>query len=132
VYLAAVQHATLLVVPVSSGIEAVGGGFDNPRGWDTNLRFHAMTYGMPVLMANRVGREGDLTFWGGSRILDPFGNTLAAAPRDEEALVCATLDFDAVRRARYLLPTVRDADLPLVQRELARVLAQGQAGADTI
>ncbi len=121
VHLAALQDTTLLLVPVSSAIEAVGGDFDNPGGWDTNLRFHALTYGMPVLMANRVGTDGDLTFWGGSRILDPFGNALAAASRTDEQLVRAALDFADVRRARFLLPTVRDANLPLLRRELARI-----------
>src|SRR5205823_4003977 len=76
VHLAALQGATLLLAPVSSAIEAVGADFDNPGGWDVNLRFYALTYGLPIAMANRVGREGDLTFWGGSRIVDPFGRTL--------------------------------------------------------
>src|SRR6185295_5660926 len=79
VHLAAMQSATLLLAPISSALEAVGADFDNPQGWDTNLRFYALTYGMPVMMANRVGAEGELTFWGGSRILDPFGHPLAAA-----------------------------------------------------
>jgi len=121
VHLAALQGATLLLAPISSAIEAVGEAFDNPQGWETNLRFHALTYGMPVLMANRVGTERDLTFWGGSRILDPFGHVLATAAGRAEELVRAKLDFESVRRARYLLPTVRDANLPLVQRELDRV-----------
>jgi len=121
VHLAALQRATLLLAPISSALEAVGAEFDNPGGWDTNLRFHAMTYGMPVVMANRVGREGDLTFWGGSRILDPFGRILARAEGDGETLVTAPISFDAVRRARYLLPTLRDADLPLLLRESARI-----------
>lgn len=123
VHLAAMQGATLLLAPISSAIEAVGEEFDNPQGWDVNLRFYALTYGMPVLMANRVGMEGDLTFWGGSRILDPFGRTLAVAAGRGEELVRAELDFDWVRRARYLLPTVRDANLLLVQREIDRVLS---------
>ena len=121
VHLAALQGATLLLAPISSAIEAVGAEFDNPAGWDTNLRFYALTYGMPVMMANRVGREGDLTFWGGSRILDPFGRPLAHAAESGEELVRAQLDFEHVRRARYLLPTVRDSNLPLVQREIERV-----------
>lgn len=126
VHLAALQGATLLMVPISSAIEAVGDGFDNPHGWDTNLRFYALTYGMPVLMANRVGVEGDLTFWGGSRILDPYGRVIATAAGRGEELVSADLDYDDVRRARYRLPTVRDANLPLVQREVGRLASQGR------
>lgn len=121
VHLAAMQGATLLLAPISSAIEAVGADFDNPGGWDVNLRFYALTYGLPVAMANRVGREGELTFWGGSRILDPFGRTLAKAEGEDEALVQARVEFNDVRRARYLLPTVRDANLPLLQRELERI-----------
>lgn len=123
VHLAAAQGATLLLLPVSSALEAVGDDFDNVQGWETNLRFHASTYGMPVLMANRVGSEGELTFWGGSRILDPFGRVLAVADGRGEALVSTELDFEQVRRARYLLPTVRDANLPLLQREIDRLMA---------
>ena len=122
VYLAASQNVTLLLSPISSAVEAVGADFDNPSGWDVNLRFHALTYGLPIAMANRVGREGDLTFWGGSRIVDPFGRTLAQATGDREELVRTSMDFAAVRRARYLLPTVRDANLPLVQREIERII----------
>ncbi|MEP6608486.1 MAG: nitrilase-related carbon-nitrogen hydrolase [Burkholderiaceae bacterium] len=126
VYLAALQDVTLLMAPISSAVEAVGAEFDNIDGWDINLRFNAMTYGMPVMMANRVGAEGALTFWGGSRILDSFGRTLAIAPGRSEQLVYAQLDFELVRRARYLLPTRRDVNLPLVRRELER-LTQGDS-----
>lgn len=126
VHLAALQGAALLLTPISSAIEAVGAEFDNPSGWDTNLRFYALTYGMPVIMANRVGKEDDLTFWGGSRILDPFGRPLASAGGSGEQLVRAKLDFEEVRRARYLLPTVRDSNLPLVQREIERLMRARQ------
>ena len=129
VHLAALRGATLLLAPISSAVEAVGVEFDNQQGWDTNLRFYALTYGMPVVMANRVGTEGDLTFWGGSRILDPFGRPLANATGSGEELVRAQLDFDDVRRARYLLPTLRDSNLPLLRREIERLMqAQAQPG----
>ncbi len=35
-------------------------------------------------MVNRVGVEHDLEFWGGSRILDAFGNELAVAGKGEK------------------------------------------------
>jgi len=121
VHLAALQGATVLLAPVSSALEAVGGDFDNPGGWELNLRFHALTYGLPIAMANRVGREGDLSFWGGSRVVDGFGRIIAVANGDSEELVHAQLDYDDVRRARYLLPTLRDGRLLLVRRELERI-----------
>lgn len=116
-----VQHgATLLVCPASSGVEAVGAEFDNPAGWALTCRFYAMIYGTPVIMVNRTGPERGLTFWGGSRIVDPFGRELAVAGSGEE-MITAALDYDDIRRARQLLPTLRDANLPLVLRETERL-----------
>ncbi len=120
VYLAALHGATMLLVPVSSAQEAVGAEFDNPNGWGVACAYTAMVYGMPVLFANRIGREQGLTFWGGSRVVDPFGKTLAEAGSGEE-LIVAELEYDRVRKARYLLPTVRDSNLDLTVREINRL-----------
>lgn len=120
VHIAACRGADLLLVPVSSAIEAIQ-GFDNPGGWKTTLDFYAMMYGLPVLMTNRVGREGDLTFWGGSRVLDACGRTIARAA-DDEALVVAEIARSDIKEARDRLPTVRDSKPALVQAELARWL----------
>ncbi|MGG7568066.1 nitrilase-related carbon-nitrogen hydrolase [Rhodovulum sp. DZ06] len=120
-HLSVLHGATMLVAPVSSAREAVGDAFDNPGSWATTVRFYAMMYGAPVVMANRVGNEGELSFWGGSRILDPHGRILAEAG-EEEALIHATLDYDEVRAARASLPTVRDSNLALVHRETTRLI----------
>lgn len=120
-HLAFLQGATLLICPVSSGIEAVGAEFDNPGGWALTCRFYAMMYGAPVIMVNRSGTEHDLTFWGGSRIVDPLGKELAVAGRDDDMIV-AELDYDQVRRARHMLPTLRDSNVSLVLRETQRVV----------
>ncbi|MFT4065435.1 nitrilase-related carbon-nitrogen hydrolase [Paraburkholderia sp.] len=109
VHTLACSGATLLAASISSAREAVGEGFDNPAGWDINLRFYALTYGVGIVMANRVGTEGMMSFWGGSRILNPFGQTVAMSAGTGEELVVGELDYEAVRRARFLLPTVRDA-----------------------
>lgn len=122
-HLAFLHGATLLIAPVSSGTEAVGAEFDNPRGWDVTMQFYAMIYGAPAIMVNRTGVEADLTFWGGSRILGPFGDTLAVAGREAE-LISAVLDYDQLRRARRNLPTVRDSDIELVHRETARLMGK--------
>jgi len=121
VNLVALHGCTVLFSPISSAIEAVGGEFDNPAGWHLNVRFYGMTYGLPLVMANRIGSEGDLEFWGGSCVVDAFGRIVAQADGDEETLVQAELDYDQVRRARYLLPTVRDSNLSLVLREAQRL-----------
>ena len=120
-HIAACRGADLLLAPISSAIEAVGDGFDNPSGWAKTLDFYAMMYGLPIAMANRVGREGDLTFWGGSRILDAAGRTVASAD-DSEALLMADIAKEDVDEARTRLPTVRDSNPALVHAELGRWL----------
>ena len=129
VNLVALHGCTVLFAPISSAVEAVGGEFDNPAGWHMNVRFYGMTYGLPLIMANRVGREGDLEFWGGSCVVDAFGRIIAEAEGRHETLVRAELDYEQVRRARYLLPTVRDSNLGLVVREAQRL--EGMIGVPT-
>jgi len=47
-----------------------------------------------MVVPNRTGDEGGLTFYGSSFISDPYGRVLASAPRDEEAVIVADLDLD--------------------------------------
>jgi predicted amidohydrolase len=124
VHLSMLQGATLLLAPVNSAIGAVSDEFSNPRGWDLVTRFYAMIYGVPVLMANRVGAEGTARFWGGSRIVDPFGEILAQSVDDAPCLLTAELNYSGVRNARFQLPTLRDSNLPLVYREMGRLMAR--------
>ncbi|WP_068310124.1 nitrilase-related carbon-nitrogen hydrolase [Polycladidibacter hongkongensis] len=120
-HLAFMQDTTLLLSPVSSGVEAVGMGFDNSSGWSLAMRFYSMMYGTPSVMVNRCGVEKDLTFWGGSRITDAFGNEIAVAG-DTEELITAELDYETTRRARYRLPTVRDSSLPFIADKASKIL----------
>lgn len=122
-WLAALNGANLLIQPIGSARGVVDGEFDNPRGWDINLRHTAMTYSLPTIMVNHCGRRGSLDFWGGSRILDENGEELARAG-DAPALICAELDLTRVASARRNLPTVRDSDPTFVQAELAGYLAR--------
>ena len=124
VHLSMLQGATLLLAPINSAIGAVSDEFSNPGGWDLVTRFYAMMYGVPVLMANRVGSEGAARFWGGSRIVDPFGEILAQSADDKPCLLMAELNYSGVRNARFQLPTLRDSNLPLVHREMGRLMAR--------
>src|SRR5262249_28971798 len=119
-WLAALQDAGLLLVPIASALDAVGNGFDNPAGWDLNLRHTALTYGMPIVMANHCGTRGAMRFWGGSRIINAFGQEIVRA-NAEPALIAASIELDDVWRARRRLPTIRDADPDLIQAELLRL-----------
>src|SRR3546814_12816313 len=78
---------------------------------------------MPLEMANFAGEQNGAWFWGGSRVLVPYGKTLSQAV-DVDELIFAELDFQAVLTARYHLPTLRDSNLDLIYRELGRLTAQ--------
>ncbi|MCG8440223.1 MAG: hypothetical protein MI723_00290 [Caulobacterales bacterium] len=120
IHLAGLYGATLLIIPIASSREAVGLDFSNPDGWNTALSFYGMLYGMPIVMANHCGARDGETYWGGSRVINPHGETLAIGGSGEE-LVVADLDYDAVRQARFQLPTVRDSNLDLIHREIERL-----------
>jgi len=120
VTLAALHGATILIIPANSAHAAVSSEFSNPDGWQIATRFYSMMYGMYVVMANRIGEEAGLTFWGGSNLSDPFGHVLTSAGESETLLV-GEVNYDAVRRARLQLPTVRDSNLALVGREIQRL-----------
>jgi predicted amidohydrolase len=53
-----------------------------------------------VLSCNRVGEERGYPFCGGSRIVDPMGNTLAEASGDREEIIYASVDTDLARTKR--------------------------------
>ncbi|WP_163575475.1 nitrilase-related carbon-nitrogen hydrolase [Halomonas faecis] len=120
----ALVHATLLprptvlCAPINSASGIVSDDFSNEQNWALNVRFYAMTYGTPVVMANRYGPENGSHFWGGSRILGPRGEILAEAD-DRETLIVAELSRTAIARARFELPTHRDADTPLIRELMA-------------
>lgn len=88
------------------------------------LRAYAELMTMYVFYCNRVGVEDGIAFWGGSRVIGPDGETIAAAPEFEETLLMAEIDTDALRRARLKLPTLRDEQHDLVRRELERIAKQ--------
>lgn len=121
-WLAALFGANLLLVPVASSLHGVD-DLDNRSGWEVNLRHMALTYGVPVVMANHCGTRGGVGFWGGSRILDAFGHELARAG-EAPALIMAELDLADGARPRARLPTMRDADPEAVSAELRRFLAE--------
>nr|WP_027337734.1 nitrilase-related carbon-nitrogen hydrolase [Halomonas sp. HL-48] len=118
VHAALLARPTILCAPINSASGIVSDDFSNEENWALNTRFYAMTYGTPVIMANRFGPEGDSHFWGGSRILGPGGEILAKAD-DKEALIVADLSRTSIAKARFELPTHRDADTPLVRELMA-------------
>lgn len=121
VHAAMLKRPDLLVTPINSALGMVEGEFDDQANWLACLRFYAMVYGTPIVMAHRDGDEGRSRFWGGSCIIGPDGFPLASAEAGQ-GIVSAEIDRQAIARARYAMPTHRDANTPLVSSLLARHL----------
>ena len=52
------------------------------------------------IIANRVGTDDNVTFCGGSLIVDPGGKILAAAPADREEMIEAEISTDVITQVR--------------------------------
>lgn len=76
--------------------------------WQTIQRSHSVANGVPVVSVNRVGHEGDMKFWGGSFISNPFGTLLYKASHEEEETVVTEIDMDKSERYRTHWPFLRD------------------------
>lgn len=80
-----------------------------------------------IIHCNRVGYEDGKNFWGGSSIVDPNGEFLTSGHYFDEMLITHEIDLNQVHRTRSRLPLLRDERPHLIQRELTRILNEGNA-----
>ena len=76
--------------------------------WQTIQRSHAVANGVHVVSVNRVGREVDQQFWGGSFVANPFGSLLYLASHDQEEVHVQEIDLDKTEYYRSTWPFLRD------------------------
>lgn len=76
--------------------------------WETIQRGHAIANGIYVVVVNRVGHEGKLTFWGQSFVADPFGRIIAKASVDQEEVLVVDCDLSKIEETRQNWPFLRD------------------------
>ena len=76
--------------------------------WETIQRAHAIANGVYVVVVNRVGREGKLTFWGQSFVADPFGRIIGKAAADKEEVLVVECDLSLIEETRQNWPFLRD------------------------
>ena len=123
-YIAALDQALMIICPSSSPLRGIADDKEqdeNARYWESINRAYAETFGVFVIYANRVGFEDGVGFWGGSEIIDPFGQCLAKGQYYDEDFVTAEISLDAVRRKRIAAPLLRDEDIDLTINELMRI-----------
>jgi N-carbamoylputrescine amidase len=104
----ALMGADVLLYPTAIGAEPQDSSLDTAGRWRRAMLGHAVSNVIPVCAANRVGDEGGQVFYGTSFISDQTGEVMADLGRDEEGLVLATFDLDAIDRERAAWGFSRD------------------------
>ncbi|MBF0103725.1 MAG: carbon-nitrogen hydrolase [Deltaproteobacteria bacterium] len=75
--------------------------------WKSVQVGHAVANAVFVVTPNRVGTEGNIEFWGGSFVVDPFGATLFQAGQKEETAV-VDCNLSLIEETRRGWPFLRD------------------------
>ena len=76
--------------------------------WQTIQQSHAIANGVHVVSVNRTGNEGDMIFWGGSFVSNPFGTVLYEASHDKEEIHVQEIDLNKTNEYRIHWPFLRD------------------------
>ena len=149
-YLGVTQKADIFVTIFNSSQGSMGAEFSNIESWRIINTFYSRVFGIYNICANRVGEEsfqerraaaknpseetsGDKAtdvlcqnqtyrFWGGSEIINPFGQQIAKAALHEPDEIFGEISKDLLRRKKILLPYLRNDDPYFTHRELQRIL----------
>lgn len=96
--------ADILAYPTAIGSEPGHPDFDTEPLWRQVIVGNGIANGLFMVVPNRWGSEGLVTFYGSSFISDPYGRILARAPREGSAVLVADLDLDQRRDWLTLFP----------------------------
>ncbi|NVM22210.1 MAG: nitrilase [Desulfobacterales bacterium] len=149
-YLGVCQKADIFVSIFSSSRGSMGSEFSNVESWGVINTFYSRVFGIYNICANRVGEESFderravpdapsspaeaskerplafrkiiYRFWGGSEIINPFGQPIAKATLYEPDEISGEVSRDLLRQKRILLPYLRNDDPNFTHRELQRIL----------
>ena len=100
--------ADVLFYPTAIGSEPEDPGLDTRRLWQRAMLGHAVSNLVPVVAANRVGAEGDQTYYGHSFITDHFGDILAEIPDGDEGVIVQEIDLAEAAKRRAAFGFFRD------------------------
>jgi len=99
-----------------------GEDFATARMWEVMGEAMAYFSGSFVVYCNRAGFEDGAAFGGGSFIFSPFGRRLVKAKPAEQDFVVQDIDLGEVRKARKVMPFLRDERPELILHALQRVV----------
>jgi N-carbamoylputrescine amidase len=108
----ALLGAELLFYPTAIGSEPQDPSLDSSAHWQRVMQGHAGANLVPLIAANRTGREQGRDFpqryYGSSFIADQYGEQVKKAGRDEPAILLHRFDLDAVAVTRHAWGVFRD------------------------
>jgi N-carbamoylputrescine amidase len=109
----ALMGAELLFFPTAIGSEPQDPTLDSRDHWQRTMQGHAAANVTPLIASNRIGAEPGanntkITFYGSSFIADQTGGKIAEAGRNEETVLTATFDLDAIAHIRASWGVFRD------------------------
>ena len=160
-YLGLCQKADIFVTIFNSSEGSMGTEFSNIESWEIINKFYSRVFGIYNVCANRVGEErfaemrrakskasqhtkkadrninphdsqrSVYHFWGGSEIINPFGQSIAKAALRKPDKIFAEISRDLLRKKRILLPYLRNDDPFFTHRELQRILYDKKRTSET-
>ncbi len=108
----ALMGADVICYPTAIGSEPPDPDWDSSGHWRRVMQGHAGANLVPVIAANRIGREvgerHEITFYGTSFITDHTGAIVSEADRTTTEALLATFDLDSIRRQRIGWGLFRD------------------------
>lgn len=104
----ALQGAEALLYPTAIGSEPYDADLDTSRMWRRAMVGHAVSNCMPVIASNRIGTEGDQTFYGHSFIADEWGDLRESFEAHQTGVLITTLDLKQAAKHRAGMGFFRD------------------------
>jgi len=98
----ALGGAELVLCPTANTVPA------SHTKWERAIVGGAVCNGYYAFRVNRVGKEGDLGFYGKSFCVDPNGDPVVEPADESESVVLAEVDLERVRWVRRQWPFLRD------------------------
>jgi len=99
-------------------------GLGTADSWRSLNRTYAQLTTSYVIFVNRVGVDESITFWGGSEIVAPDGESEFRAPTHDDGLFIAEIDPGEVRRERIASPLLRDERPEIVVRQYDQIIGE--------
>jgi predicted amidohydrolase len=141
-YLGVCQKADVFVTIYNSSQGSMGTEFSNIESWGIINKFYSRVFGIYNICANRVGYESwedrrcampgepaeseseqmSFRFWGGSEIINPYGQQIAKAALYRPDEISGDISKELLRKKRILLPYLRIFDPFFTHRQLQRIL----------